>query len=491
MDADYAAQDLSADFVSFGYFTASVVIWHPNLETIEKRVQAVEKTINSLGFTVIKESLNAVDAWFGSLPGFCRANVRRPLLSSMNLAHLFPLSAIWAGHEKNKHLNAPPLMYVQSGDPFRLNLHIGDVGHTMIVGPTGAGKSVLLSTLAAQFRRYTDAQVYFFDKGGSCRVLTAGIGGDFYDLADEAESLSFQPLANIVDENERAWAAEWLYDFLRAEKIEINPEVKQVIWTALNSLATAPRDQRTITGLTLLLQNYELRQALEPLTLNGAFGKLFDSDHDSLDYGRWQVFEMEKLMNLPAAVPPTLNYLFHKLEQRFTGKPTLLILDECWMFLDNPMFAAKIREWLKVLRKANVAVVFATQSLRDIENSVIAPAIMDSCLTKIYLPNANMDEQNVKVYQSFGLNSREREILSVSVPKRQYYYKSPAGSRLFELTLGKTTLAYVAASSKADQLKAKQILAESGKEEFNKKWLDYKGISDQYQLFENFSKKGE
>ena len=492
VDADYAAQELSADYVNYGYFTATVVVWDRELEKVEKKVQAVEKVINSLGFTTINETLNAVDAWFGSLPGFCRANLRRPLLSSLNLAHLFPLSAIWAGPEKNTHLNAPPLMHVQaSSNHFRLDLHIGDVGHTMIVGPTGAGKSVLLATLAAQFRRYPEAQVYFFDKGGSCRVLTAGIGGDFYDLADEAELLSFQPLANIDDDNERAWAAEWVYDFLRAEKLTITPEVKKTIWTGLSSLSTAPREQRTITGLTLLIQDYELRQALEPLTLNGAFGKLFDSDRDSLDYAAWQVFEMEKLMNLSAAVAPTLNYLFHKLEQRFTGKPTLLILDECWMFLDNPLFATKLREWLKVLRKANVAVVFATQSLRDIENSTIAPAIMDSCLTKIYLPNANMDEQNVRIYQSFGLNSREMEILSFAVPKRQYYYKSSSGSCLFELALGQFALAYVAASSKEDQNKAKQILKEYGRAKFNLVWLEYKRLPDYQEFFEKFQAKEE
>jgi len=480
LDADAAAQELGDDLVSYGYFTAAVVVWDEDGTAVERKVRAIEKTINSLGFTVITETLNAVDAWLGSLPGHCRANVRRPLFSSLNLAHVFPLSAIWAGPQSNAHLNGPVLMYTQTpdGTPFRLSLHVGDVGHTMIVGPTGAGKSVLLATLAVQFRRYPNAQVYFFDKGGSCRALTAGVGGDFYDLADEdADTLSFQPLANIDDDNERSWAAEWIYDILRGENVEITPDVKKLVWTALSSLATSPKEQRTITGLSLLIQDNGLRQALEPITINGAFGKLFDATFDNLDYGSWQCFEMEKLMNTPAAVPPTLSYLFHKLEQRFTGKPTMMILDECWLFLDNPIFAAKIREWLKVLRKSNVSVVFATQSLQDVACSPIAPVIAESCHTKIYLPNSNAgDERTAETYRTFGLNSREIEIISMATAKRQYYYKSTYGSRLFELALGPVALAYCAASSKEDQLMVKRLLAEKGLESFNEHWLKYKNL---------------
>lgn len=488
IDADEALQEVGGDLVSYGYFTVCVVVMDRDLQKADKKAESVDKTITSLGFTTVIERLNAVDSWFGSLPGHAYANVRKPLLNTLNLVHIFPLSAIWAGQEENRHLDAPVLMYTHTLDstPFRLDLHVGDVGHTMIVGPTGAGKSVLLGTLAAQFRRYQGAQVYCFDKGGSCRALTAGVGGNFFDLGENYEgTLAFQPLADIDNDNDRSWAAEWLHDILQDEKVEITPEVKRTVWIALGSLASAPKGQRTITGFCALLQDLRLRQALTQYMLSGAHGKLFDSGSDNLNYGRWQCFEMGKLMNTPAVIPATLGYLFHKLEQRFTGAPTLLILDECWLFLDNPVFAAKIREWLKVLRKANVAVIFATQSLKDVLSSTIAPSVLESCLTKIYLANPSaFDEQIAETYRSFGLNETEIGIVATATPKRHYYYKSSLGSRLFELALGEVALAYVGASSPEEQRMVRQIQAVHG-DDFNIEWLKSKKLEYAVKLYQD------
>jgi type IV secretion/conjugal transfer VirB4 family ATPase len=383
-DADAALQEVADDLVSEGFFTPTIVIWDVDIKRLEAKTRAVEKVINGSGFTTITENTNAVEAWLGSIPGHTRANVRRPLINSLNLAHLMPLSAVWAGPEKNKHLNGPVLLHaITSGNtPFRLSLHVGDVGHTMIVGPTGAGKDVLMATIQAQFFRYPDSQIYIFDKGGSSRALTTGVGGDFYDLGSTSDSgLSFQPLAQINIDRERSWASEWVIDLLRSEAVEITPTVKLEVWAALSSLSTAPKEQRTISGLIALLQDNALRQALQTYSIDGPHGYLIDATSDSLSYGSFQAFEMEALMQTPAVVAPILSYLFHRLEQRFDGRPTMLFLNEAWVFFDDPLFAAKIREWLKVLRKANVSVVFATQGLADIEKSSIASALIESCPT--------------------------------------------------------------------------------------------------------------
>jgi len=186
---------------------------------------------------------------------------------------------------------------------------------------------------------------------------------------------------------------------------------------------------------------------------------------------------MEELMHAKGAVAPVITYLFHRLDERFDGRPTLLILDEAWLFLDDPMFAARIREWLKTLRKKNVSVVFATQSLADIANSSIAPALVESCPTRIFLPNERAQEpQSKETYQRFGLNTRQIELISRATPKRDYYYQSPLGARVFDLGLGPIALAICGASGPVDQERINKTLGEAEPADFAETFLHTKGL---------------
>ena len=477
-DADLALQALGGDHVSFGHLTATVTVWDDSRQGVAEKLRAVERVIQGCGFATIRETVNAVEAWLGSLPGHVYANIRQPPVHSLNLAHLVPLSAVWAGPERNDHLGGPPLLLAKTSGatPFRLSTHVGDVGHLLIVGPTGAGKSVLLALLAMQFRRYPRAQIYLFDKGNSARAATLAMGGEHYALGGGG-ALAFQPLARIHLPEEAAWAVDWLAALLAHEKVTVTPEIKAALWSALLSLASAPVAERTLTGLSLLLQANALKAALMPYTLEGPFGSLLDAAEDRLALSDVQCFETEALMNQPSAVLPVLTNLFHRLEERFDGRPTLLILDEAWVFLDNPLFAARIREWLKVLRKKNVSVVFATQSLADIADSSIAPAIIESCPQRIFLPNDRaVEPQSRAVYQRFGLNDRQILLIAQATPKRDYYLQSRRGNRLFELGLEPVTLAFCAASSPADQALIDRLLAEQPDTPFAETWLTAKGL---------------
>ena len=236
------------------------------------------------------------------------------------------------------------------------------------------------------------------------------------------------------------------------EGLKVTPDIKEAVWTALQSLASAPKSERTLTGLAVLVQSNAIMAALSPYTLEGAYGRLLDGASETLTLTDVLHFELEPLMQHKALVPPVLTYLFHRLEARFDGRPTLLILDEAWTFLDDPLFAARIREWLKTLRKKNVAVVFATQSLADIERSSIAPALIESCPTRIFLPNDRaLEPQARAVYARFGLNDRQIEILATATPKRDYYAQTARGNRLFDLALGSVALALCGSSSPDDQ----------------------------------------
>lgn len=493
-DADAALQELGSDFVSYGYVTTTVTVWDEDRARLREKVRALERLINGRGFVVIEESVNAVEAWLSSLPGHVYANVRQVPINTLNLAHMMPVCAVWAGQSSNAHLDGPPLMRVKTNGvtPFRLVTHIGDVGHTLIVGPTGAGKSVFLALAALQFRRYHEAQITIFDKGGSARAAVLGMGGSCFDLGaanrGAQDALAFQPLAYIDAAGEQSFAQTWILSLLAHENLTITPDIKEVVWSALKSLARAPRQERTLTGLSVLLQSNVLRQALQPYTLEGPFGRLLDADRDRLQPGSVQCFEMEDLMGQTGAVLPVLTYLFHRLEEQFDGRPSLLILDEAWLFLDNPTFAKRIREWLKTLRKKNVSVWFATQGLADIAGSSIAPAIIESCPSRIFLPNDRAIEPQAKaVYEQFGLNDRQIEIIARATPRRDYYYQSARGNRLFELGAGPLALAFCAASSKQDQNLIDELLATScasdEAEGFAQGWARAKGLDWAADLF--------
>ncbi|HEU4961944.1 MAG TPA: conjugal transfer protein TrbE [Sphingomonas sp.] len=482
IDADMALQVLGGDHVAFGYLTTTITVTDTDRGLVEDKVRQVERIVNGLGFTTIREGVNAVEAWLSSLPGQTYANVRQPLVHTLNLAHLMPLSSVWAGPVSNAHLQGPPLLHASTAGstPFRLSTHVGDVGHMLVVGPTGAGKSVLLALIALQFRRYANSQVYIFDKGFSARAAVLAMGGAHHALglgADAGETLAFQPLRRIDDATERSWAAEWIAALLAHERVIITPEVKDSVWSALGSLASAPPEERTLTGLTLLLQSNALRTALGAYTLDGPYGRLLDAAEQHLAFADVQCFETEALMGQAGVVAPVLTYLFHRLEERFDGRPTLLILDEAWIFLDHPLFAARIREWLKVLRKKNVAVLFATQSLADIASSSIAPAIIESCPQRILLPNDRaIEPQSREAYERFGLNDRQIELVSRATPKRQYYLQSARGNRLFELGLGPIALTLCGASDPAIQTRIDAMIAEGGQADFAARFLVDAGL---------------
>lgn len=476
-DADLALQELGSDMIGQAYVTATISVWDRDPAIATEKLRLVEKVVQSRDFTCTTEGLNAVEAWLGSLPGHVYANVRQPPISTLNLAHMMPLSAVWSGPPGDAHLDGPPLFHARTEGttPFRFSLHVGDVGHTLVVGPTGAGKSVLLALMAMQFRRYPDAQIFAFDYGGSMRAAALAMEGDWQDLGtglhDGAAAVSLQPLSQIDDPAEQAWAAEWVGSILEAEGVTLDPQAKDHLWAALRSLASAKPDERTLTGLAVLLQSQALKQALRPYCVGGAWGRLLDAEGEQLGHANVQVFETEGLVG-SAAAAPVLAYLFHRIAARLDGSPSLVIIDEGWLVLDSPAFAAQLREWLKTLRKKNASVIFATQSLADIETSSIAPAIIESCPTRIFLANERAVEPQISaIYERFGLNVRQIEILARATPKRDYYVQSRRGNRLMDLGLKEVALAFTAASSKSDHIRIDRILADQGREDFAAAWL--------------------
>lgn len=499
-----------ADILIQGFYSCAIIIYGDTAEEVDEKAQKIEKLINGKGFITINESINCVETFLGAIPGNIYNNIRVPILNSISLCHLLPTSSVWGGDEWNKYLDEPALIYTQTAGstPFRFNLHIGDIAHTCIVGPTGAGKSTFLQLINAQYKKYKNSKIFIFDKGGSARILTYAVDGTFFDLG--TDNLSFQPLRNIgfnkenvekeiekeelkknikLSEKEKEriiekekiraqleleWANEWLLEIFEQEGIELKQIQKTKLWEALELLASNSDPKfRTMSSLKINLNDRDLKDTLEKYTVKGALGKYFDSEEENISFSNWQVFEMEKIMNNKSALAPLLSYLFHKIEGYLTGDPSIIVLDESWIFIDNALFAGKIRDWLKTLRKKNTGVIFATQELKDILDSSLFTTILDACKTKIFLPNENAEADNyLPIYEKFGLNNKEIKILAKASPRKDYYYKSTKGSRLFQLALGKNTLKLVGANDPEIQKEARELYEVlGGGEKFTKAYL--------------------
>lgn len=481
-DADAALAEINSRLVAAGYYTSVVVLMDEDRDRLDRSATMITKAIEAKGFVSRVESINTLEAFFGSLPGHGVENIRRPMLNTMNLADLLPTSAIWTGEENAPCPFYPPmapaLMHcvTHGSTPFRLNLHVRDLGHTAIFGPTDAGKSTLLAILEAQLKRYEGMSVYAFDKGKSMYALTKATGGKHFDVAADDERLAFCPLQFLETKGDRAWAMEWIDTILKLNGVETTPAQRNEIGHAIVSMHQS--GAKTLSEFSTTIQDLAIREAIKQYTVDGSMGHLLDAEEDGLSFSDFTTFEIEELMDLGEKYAlPVLLYLFRRIERSLKGQPAVIMLDEAWLMLGHPAFRAKIREWLKVMRKANCSVVMATQSLTDAANSGILDVIVESTATKIFLPNVfARDEDTAALYRRMGLNTRQIDILATAIPKRQYYYVSEKGRRLFELALGPLALSFVGVSDKEDVAFIKQLEAKHG-EDWVDEWLKSRGLT--------------
>lgn len=441
----------SSQETRFGYWSSQLVLFHEDIEVLEKIAKALKRYVEQCGFSVLAETVNAIDAWLGTIPGHGSCNVRRLFISAYNFAHFIPLQSVWAGamvSPKSSLLpkDHPPVFYAATTGktPFRYFIDVGDVGHQVVLGPTGAGKSTFLGFLIAQFLRYEHAEVFVFDKDFSHRALTVALSGSHYDIGN-AEELSFCPLADLSTPSLCVMAEQFIEDLITLQGVTLNPGIRAAIHTAIQHLAQSTRTQsRNLTVFQSLVQNDEVRKALQYYTLEGQIS-LLDATEDSLQTKHLQTFEMNWLLSQkPEIYVPVLRYIFDQIERRLEKNqgriPTLIVLEEAWLYLSHPIFATKLKDWLKTLRKKNARIVFATQSLADLYDpgtktlTATTAAILESCPTKVYLPNREMSLAIRELYERIGLTERQIEIIKdVAVPKRHYYVMTPEGNRLIEL----------------------------------------------------------
>jgi type IV secretion system protein VirB4 len=440
----------------FGYWTSTLVLIHEEMDVLNQATRDLSRYLEQSGFTCIKEDVNALDAWLGTIPGHGSCNMRRLFVNGITLAHALPLNTIWAGDLVSHPASllppkSPPVFYAATTGhtPFRFPVDVAAVGHQVVFGPTGSGKSTYLGFLMAQFLRYKGAQIFVFDKDHSHHALTCALDGHHYNMG-YTDELSFCPLQDLSTESKRVRAEQFVEDLVYLQGIVVTPAVRIAIHAGIEALCA--NKNRNLTIFRSLVQHDEVRKALQYYTLEGQM-KMMDSDRDSLREGHLQTFEMNWLLSQrPEIYMPLLRYLFDQIESRLeesgSRRPTLIVLEEAWLYLTHEVFAKKIKDWLKTLRKKNARVIFTTQSLADLYDpatktlTATTASIMESCPTKVYLPNPGMEREMEDLYASMGLSDRQVEIIrDHAIPKKEYYIVRPDGNRLIELGLNRNSIA--------------------------------------------------
>ena len=483
-DTDEAMIEASMGDLRYGYYTSAFVFRSPDKKRLLRSMRQIRAALAKSGCVGRIERENATEAFLGSLPGETKMNIRRPLLHTVHLANILPLTNPWSGSSLCPSPliddgGARSLMRCAAGGctAFDLNLHEGDVGHTLIFGATGSGKSVLLGMLAAQWRRYEGARVVCFDKGQSLRTLTEGVDGVWRELGFDAGS-GFKPLETLAGDSdelshgEKAWVAEWISDIVRLNGVEPTPAQRQSISNAVGMVGM-PGVGRSMMDLQAAIQDPAIKEVLNRYSGEGDFARMYDdTSDDHHDFGAdFLCYEMEELQTLSQeAVIPLLLFIFRTIENAASGAPTLILLDEAWALLAHKVFAEKVREWLKTMRKKNTAVVMATQSLADAVKSGLLDVLVESCPTKIYGANPEAEGPSAENYKKLGLTGADIHVIAHLTRKRQYYVTGGDGQRrVIDMALGPEELSWVGVSDPASIKEVLSIKA-SNPDDWRSRW---------------------
>lgn len=467
-EARSALADVEAGELRYGFFNTTIAIFDDlggDGKAVQRVANTVVESLGEMGFAARLETYNAFEAFVSTLPGHRKENVRRGILSTRNFVDLIPVSTIWSGEVVNPCDKFPPkspaLIRARSvtGEPYFFNLHSGDVGHTLIFGPTGAGKSVLLGMLASNFLKYPGAQVFAFDKGRSMQALCLAADGAHYTLGEEGHAIA--PLRAMGDLG-LGWAQSWIESLVTLARQPVTPAMSREITSALQACRTL--EGEALAAFHAMVQNEDVKGAVAPYIEGGAYAGLLNGLKDEIAFSPFTVFETEALFeSSEAAGLLTIDYLFRRIESRLRGAPTLILLDEAWSYLGHDVFRARIKKWLRELRKANASVVIATQFIGDALDSELAGALLQSCRTRIYLPDPDArSAREAERYAQLGLTDAQIALVSTLKPKRDYYVVKPEGRRVVDFAIQPRALALLGATNIEDSARAARLAATEG-----------------------------
>jgi type IV secretion/conjugal transfer VirB4 family ATPase len=457
---------------SFGEFTLSIVIYYPERKRVDQAVADLEKLITQHDGLLYEERYNLLNAFFATVPGNKHFNLRRQWALNSNYADLSFLFTIDQGDLWNPHLEREYLSVLESvhGTPYYLNLHSGDVAHTLVLGATGSGKSFTLNFLIQSLQKY-EPLTFIFDLGASYETLTRAFGGTYLNVGLKNPGFTINPFSmEPTHEN-----LNFLYLFTKVlieaqGRYELTPDDERALFAAVERTYKLPTAIRTLSNFASILG--PLGERLQRWTKfgqtqAGQFGYLFDNVEDTLTFSRFQTFNFDGWSDYPDILEPLLFYVLHRASSEIekpenTATFKAFVIDEAWIFLKNKT----IREWItraeKTWRKKNAAMILATQSLVELAASEMLHLVNESCPTKIFLANPNIER---KLYaDTFQLNDSALELLESLVPKRELLLKQPRGTKKLRLEVDSLTY-WIATNNSRDNVRKQEYFARFGPEE--------------------------
>jgi type IV secretion system protein VirB4 len=443
---------------SYGWYNMTIMVYDYDKKSLEESVRIVVNFLRDRGFISLRENLNLLGAWAATLPGQWFENVRWHFISSSNLADLAPIRVGSFGQKENKHLErqyerpfpALAVFPTVANRPYFFNLHQGDVGHTIVVGPTGAGKTVFVNFLISQWQKYAPCTTVIFDKDRSCRINTMMHGGRYMSF-DGDLGVKLNPLAYLGNTDNWNWITSWIEILITARGYKMTSKDDEKIREALEAVSKMSNHWWTLSSFESFLSDMNLRAQLAPWVGHGQLARYFDHPEDEFDGTGFTAIDITRLFDVPRLAEAFMTYAFAKMGQDLGKNPGLVYLEEVWFLLADPTFSMQIADWLKTLRKKNTAVIMATQSLDDLARSKISSAIIDNVPTKIFLPNHNALAYKDMYRGVFDLNDAQIEAIRTAMPKTNYCIKTPDYFRVVHASFPDDILAVTRSDTRAQR----------------------------------------
>ncbi|MFN7038341.1 MAG: VirB4 family type IV secretion/conjugal transfer ATPase [Alphaproteobacteria bacterium] len=408
--------------IAFGEHHLTIMCIEKSPKTLENALSMAIVELSNSGIQAVREKTNMEPCFWGQLPGNYDYIIRKSVINSLNLAAFASLHNFPTGKQYGNHWGeAVTVFNTTSGTPYYFNFHLRDVGHSLIIGPTGAGKTVLMNFLCAQAQKFK-CRMFFFDKDRGAEIFIRALGG-VYTTIDPSKKCNFNPFQLPDTGENRNFLLEWLKLLVTVNGETLNAEDIAALSSAVNGNYKLEQKDRILRNIAPFLGMEGPGTIAGRLAMwhsRGSHAKIFDNESDNLDLTKAKIFgfEMAELLRDPMSLGPALLYLFHRINISLDGTPTMIVLDEAWALIDNPVFAPKIKDWLKVLRKLNTFVVFATQSVEDASKSAISDTLIQQTATQIFLPNLKA----TSAYRtSFMLSEREYVLIKTTDPGSRFF----------------------------------------------------------------------